>query len=206
MAGVDRRALRRPRDRRRTVRRRRRGDRLHARRRGAEEPAAAGRAQDQRGDRHHRLAGAGSRRCARSLQSAGIGVLAASNFSLGMNVFQLAVEEASRHFAPHAEFGAWIHEAHHAMKKDAPSGTALMLKSGMEARRLRAADRRVVDARRLDSRHAHGRLRRSVGDDRVDAHRARPRGVRARRAGGGEVAGGQQRLVLDARHVRRGIG
>ncbi|MGE3492905.1 MAG: 4-hydroxy-tetrahydrodipicolinate reductase, partial [Vicinamibacterales bacterium] len=63
---------------------------------------------------------------------AGIGVLAASNFSLGMNVFQMAVEEASRRFAKHAEFGAWIHEAHHILKKDAPSGTALTLKAGME--------------------------------------------------------------------------
>ncbi|HEX8030968.1 MAG TPA: dihydrodipicolinate reductase C-terminal domain-containing protein [Vicinamibacterales bacterium] len=62
---------------------------------------------------------------------AGIGVLAASNFSLGMNVFQLAVEEASRHFARHAEFGAWIHESHHVMKKDAPSGTAVTIKGGM---------------------------------------------------------------------------
>lgn len=62
---------------------------------------------------------------------AGIGVLAAANFSLGMNIFQLAVEEASRHFAPHPEFGAWIHESHHTMKKDAPSGTALTLKAGM---------------------------------------------------------------------------
>jgi 4-hydroxy-tetrahydrodipicolinate reductase len=57
-------------------------------------------------------------------QEAGIGVLAAANFSLGVNVFQLAVEEASRHFAKHPEFGAWIHEAHHVTKKDAPSGTA----------------------------------------------------------------------------------
>jgi len=65
-------------------------------------------------------------------KDAGIGVLAASNFSLGMNVFQLAVEEASRHFANHPEFGAWIHETHHVMKKDAPSGTALTIKSGME--------------------------------------------------------------------------
>jgi 4-hydroxy-tetrahydrodipicolinate reductase len=63
---------------------------------------------------------------------AGIGVLAAANFSLGMNIFQLAVEEASRNFARHPEFGAWIHELHHTMKKDAPSGTALALKSGME--------------------------------------------------------------------------
>jgi 4-hydroxy-tetrahydrodipicolinate reductase len=67
-----------------------------------------------------------------SAEQAGIGVLAASNFSLGMNVFQLAVEEASRHFAKHAEFGAWIHEAHHVMKKDAPSGTAITIKTGIE--------------------------------------------------------------------------
>jgi 4-hydroxy-tetrahydrodipicolinate reductase len=72
---------------------------------------------------------------------AGIGVLAASNFSLGMNVFALAVEEASRHFARHQEFGAWIHELHHVMKKDAPSGTALTLKSGME----RAGYNRPID-------------------------------------------------------------
>ena len=64
-------------------------------------------------------------------KDAGIGVLAAANFSLGMNVFQLAVEEASRHFAKHPEFGAWIHESHHIAKKDAPSGTALTLRKGM---------------------------------------------------------------------------
>lgn len=66
-------------------------------------------------------------------EQAGIGVLAASNFSLGMNIFQIAVEEASRRFARHAEFGAWIHESHHTMKKDAPSGTALTLQAGMAA-------------------------------------------------------------------------
>ena len=65
-------------------------------------------------------------------KQAGIGVLAASNFSLGMNVFALAVEAASRQFAKHPEFGAWIHETHHIMKKDAPSGTALTLKKTME--------------------------------------------------------------------------
>jgi 4-hydroxy-tetrahydrodipicolinate reductase len=62
---------------------------------------------------------------------AGIGVVAAANFSLGMNLFQLIVEEAARRFSPHADFGAWIHEAHHDRKKDAPSGTAIALKTGM---------------------------------------------------------------------------
>jgi 4-hydroxy-tetrahydrodipicolinate reductase len=62
---------------------------------------------------------------------AGIGVVAAANFSLGMNLFQLIVEEAARRLAPHGDFGAWIHEAHHDRKTDAPSGTALTLKAGM---------------------------------------------------------------------------
>jgi 4-hydroxy-tetrahydrodipicolinate reductase len=62
---------------------------------------------------------------------AGIGVLASANFSLGMNVFALAVEDTARRFAAQADVGAWIHEAHHAAKKDAPSGTARMLQAAM---------------------------------------------------------------------------
>ncbi|OFW09150.1 MAG: hypothetical protein A3H96_25255 [Acidobacteria bacterium RIFCSPLOWO2_02_FULL_67_36] len=34
--------------------------------------------------------------------------------------------------APHAAFGAWIHEAHHAAKRDAPSGTALLLEKALK--------------------------------------------------------------------------
>jgi 4-hydroxy-tetrahydrodipicolinate reductase len=74
-------------------------------------------------------------------ERAGIGVLAAANFSLGLNLFQLVIEEASRHMARHDAFGAWIHEAHHSAKKDAPSGTALQLKAGME----RAGYARTID-------------------------------------------------------------
>jgi 4-hydroxy-tetrahydrodipicolinate reductase len=62
----------------------------------------------------------------------GIGVLAAANFSLGMHVFALVVEQAARRFGSLNMVGAWIHEAHHSAKKDAPSGTALMLKRVME--------------------------------------------------------------------------
>ena len=64
---------------------------------------------------------------------AGMGVLASANFSLGMNAFVFVVEEAVRTFAPMADVGAWIHEAHHAAKRDAPSGTALMLERAMIA-------------------------------------------------------------------------
>lgn len=62
---------------------------------------------------------------------AGIGVLASANFSLGMHVFAVVVEEAARRFAALEGVGAWIHETHHAGKTDAPSGTALMLQSAM---------------------------------------------------------------------------
>jgi 4-hydroxy-tetrahydrodipicolinate reductase len=63
---------------------------------------------------------------------AGIGVLAAANFSLGMHVFAVVVEQAARRFGTLDRVGAWIHEAHHAAKVDSPSGTALMLKKVME--------------------------------------------------------------------------
>jgi 4-hydroxy-tetrahydrodipicolinate reductase len=63
---------------------------------------------------------------------AGIGVLAAANFAIGLALFQLIVEEASRRMAEHPEYGAWIHELHHAAKKDAPSGTALQLQQAMQ--------------------------------------------------------------------------
>jgi 4-hydroxy-tetrahydrodipicolinate reductase len=62
---------------------------------------------------------------------AGIGVVAASNFSLGVALFQNLAEQAARMFAPYTEYGAWIHEIHHSAKKDAPSGTAITLHQGM---------------------------------------------------------------------------
>jgi 4-hydroxy-tetrahydrodipicolinate reductase len=64
-------------------------------------------------------------------EGAGVAVLAAANFSLGMGLFRLLAEQAGRLFAPHAAFGAYIHEAHHAAKKDAPSGTALALAAAL---------------------------------------------------------------------------
>lgn len=64
---------------------------------------------------------------------AGIGVVAAANFSLGVALFQRLAEQAARLFAPYPEYGAWIHEIHHSAKKDAPSGTAIALKQAMQA-------------------------------------------------------------------------
>ncbi|NQW05034.1 MAG: dihydrodipicolinate reductase [Acidobacteria bacterium] len=61
----------------------------------------------------------------------GIGVLAASNFSIGLHIFSGAVANAAGRFAAQDDVGAWIHEAHHSGKKDAPSGTALTLQQIM---------------------------------------------------------------------------
>jgi 4-hydroxy-tetrahydrodipicolinate reductase len=47
-------------------------------------------------------------------------------------LFEALVERAAALFARQPEYGAWLHEAHHAMKKDAPSGTAVKLKRTME--------------------------------------------------------------------------
>lgn len=63
---------------------------------------------------------------------AGVGIVAAPNFSTGVVLFEAIVAQAAKLFASQAEFGAFLHEAHHAAKKDAPSGTALLLKRAME--------------------------------------------------------------------------
>ncbi len=72
--------------------------------------------------------------CREIASTAGIGVIASANFAVGMHVFQSIVGQAARLFASQADAGAWIHEAHHSGKKDAPSGTALMLKGVMAER------------------------------------------------------------------------
>ena len=67
----------------------------------------------------------------RAALDAGVGVVAASNFSTGVALFEALVERAAALFAGGEEFGAWIHETHHAAKRDAPSGTALTLQAAM---------------------------------------------------------------------------
>ena len=68
----------------------------------------------------------------RVVAEAGSGMVAAPNFSTGVVLLDALVAHAATLFAGQDEYGAWIHEVHHAMKKDAPSGTALKLKRTME--------------------------------------------------------------------------
>jgi len=67
----------------------------------------------------------------RTIADAGIGIVAAPNFSTGVVLFESIVAHAARLFAGQPEFGAFLHEAHHSAKKDAPSGTALKLARAM---------------------------------------------------------------------------
>ena len=62
----------------------------------------------------------------------GTGAVVAANFSLGANVLLALSETAGRLLAQSESFGAFVHDAHHQAKKDAPSGTALALRAAVE--------------------------------------------------------------------------
>ena len=54
-----------------------------------------------------------------------------ANFSIGVNLFYRLTEHAAKLFAAVEGYDAFIEEAHHNRKKDAPSGTALKLRDIM---------------------------------------------------------------------------
>ena len=56
-----------------------------------------------------------------------------ANFSIGVNLFYRLTEHAAKLFAAIEGYDAFIEEAHHNRKKDAPSGTALKLRDIMSA-------------------------------------------------------------------------
>lgn len=54
-----------------------------------------------------------------------------ANFSIGVNLFYRLAERAAALFASVDSYAAFIEEAHHMRKRDAPSGTALQLRELM---------------------------------------------------------------------------
>ena len=66
-------------------------------------------------------------------EARGIGVVAAPNFAIGVNLFLALAERAAELWREQPAFGASIHELHHAAKRDAPSGTALAIEAAMRA-------------------------------------------------------------------------
>jgi 4-hydroxy-tetrahydrodipicolinate reductase len=55
--------------------------------------------------------------------------LHAANFSIGVHLFLRAARELGRQLSGRTGFDAFILEEHHAAKRDAPSGTAWLLRS-----------------------------------------------------------------------------
>ena len=66
------------------------------------------------------------------IERAGIGMVYAANFSIGVNLFYDLTRRAAELFAAFPIYDAYISESHHKMKKDAPSGTALEIKRRIE--------------------------------------------------------------------------
>ena len=67
-----------------------------------------------------------------AVERSGVGAVVAANFSLGANLTNALATTMGRLLRDKESYGAWIHEAHHKAKRDAPSGTALMLQRALE--------------------------------------------------------------------------
>ena len=61
----------------------------------------------------------------------GIGAVVASNFSVGAYLMEAAVRVVSATVEGLDDYETFLHEAHHSKKRDAPSGTALLLLEAM---------------------------------------------------------------------------
>jgi 4-hydroxy-tetrahydrodipicolinate reductase len=67
------------------------------------------------------------------IERAGVGMVYAANFSIGVNLFYRLAKAAAEIFAPFAMYDPYLIEAHHKLKKDAPSGTALEIKRRIQS-------------------------------------------------------------------------
>ena len=114
-------------------------------------------------------------------EQAGIGVVAAPNFSVGAVLFEAMAAHAAGLLTGQPAFGAWLHEIHHDKKLDAPSGTALGIKAAMEA----SGYERTIDVAASRAGHVPGVH--TVGFDGPSetitlSHSVRDRGTFARGA------------------------
>lgn len=62
-----------------------------------------------------------------------LGLVYASNFSLGVNLFYKLAEYAASKISVFKDYDPFIEESHHQFKKDAPSGTAIEIKKIAES-------------------------------------------------------------------------
>ncbi len=81
-------------------------------------------------------------------------IVVAANFSLGVNLLLGLVQQAARALGP--DWDAEIVETHHRAKRDAPSGTALLLRDVMAASYSRAIDMSSTRAGAIPGIHTVG--------------------------------------------------
>lgn len=108
------------------------------------------------------------------------GVVAAPNFALGVNIF-LALAERAAELTARGRFGVWIHELHHAAKRDAPSGTALALERALRAGGL-AGDLSIASTRAGSIPGTHTVGFDAAAETIILTHEARDRSAFARGA------------------------
>ena len=109
-----------------------------------------------------------------------IGVIAAPNFAIGVNAFAAICERAAELLVGGHAFAPWVHEAHHAAKKDAPSGTAIALQRVIEAAGGKSVDVASTRAGYIPGTHTVGFD--NVGEGITLTHTARDRTPFARGA------------------------
>jgi 4-hydroxy-tetrahydrodipicolinate reductase len=100
-------------------------------------------------------------------------IVQSGNFSLGVNVLQLLVENASKLLGE--DYDIEIFEAHHKHKKDAPSGTAIMLgEAAAKGRGVTLEEKKVAARDGITGERKAGDIGFSVvrGGDIVGVHEA----------------------------------
>ncbi|OLC45117.1 MAG: hypothetical protein AUH68_05050 [Gemmatimonadetes bacterium 13_1_40CM_4_69_5] len=110
----------------------------------------------------------------RAVEQAGGAMIYGANFSLGVNLFYRIVRDAGALFSGLAGYAPSIDEAHHARKKDAPSGTALRLRDILREA-LGGRDVPVTSTREGDIPGIHRVTFDSAADRMLLVHEARSR-------------------------------
>lgn len=105
--------------------------------------------------------------------AANSGFLYGSNFSIGVNLFFEIVETAG--VALKHEYFGQIFERHHAQKKDAPSGTAIVLQKLIRESSSQSKDLEIVSFREGDAVGMHEVIFNSLNDRIYLCHDAKSR-------------------------------
>ena len=107
------------------------------------------------------------------VEQAGGAMVYGANFSIGVNLFYRLVDRAGELYRGLGGYEAYIEEAHHAKKRDAPSGTALELRRVLAQRLGREVPVASTRAGHIPGVHRVGFD--SVADEIVLIHNARSR-------------------------------